>query len=399
LLTVAVDTQDAKILKLTFDEDLAVPDAQALSHLRLAFAVQGFYFQGTLVRNMAPEAVAVSGPTVTLAFSMEAPPGRKVTVSYVASSSRASLQDTDGNKVASFTKTVTRPAAGAVAPVLTAAYVAGTALTLIFDQKLDDGSAPAGHRFDVSCRSGTCGSIAGTGTATVSGKKVTVTLASAVPQGEYYYYLDYSRSDDASPLRGASSGPEVDDISQFITRAFDGTPPALVAGSVAGTRVTLYYDKALDTDSSPATGDFTVTAASSSQTVSGVSMSETAVTLTLGSAVSTGQTVTVTYRAGTNPIRDLAGNNAANFTNEEVTNGGSTDPGKPALAATDPAVVDGRVLTLTYDQPFDPTNVPGRLSGKVAVQNVLAGLAPMPRAASRSVGSRPCRAAVMTRIV
>ena len=358
LLTVAVDAQNPEILILTFDEDLAAPDAQMLSDLRYAFSVQGLYYLGNPVPNVSPY-VVVNGRTVTLTLGLEASPGRKLTVSYVAGFGGANLQDTDGNKVASFTRTVTRPAAGAVPPVLTAAYVARTALTLIFDQELDADSAPAGHRFDVSCRSRTCGSIAGTGTATVSGKKVTVTLASAVPQGEYYY-VDYRRGDDASPLRGASSGPEVDDIRQFFTRAFDGTPPVLVAGNVAGTRVRLYYDKALDTDSKPATGDFTVTAAGSAQTVSGVLMSETAVTLTLGSAVGTGQTVTVTYSAGTNPIRNLGGINAANLTNENVTNLGSTDPGKPALAATDPAVANGRVLTFTYDQPFDPTKVPAR---------------------------------------
>ena len=185
-------------------------------------------------------------------------------------------------------------------------------------------------------------------------------MSSAVPQGESSFDVHYTKGGDANPLRGVSSGPEVGDFWYSYGSALDATPPALVGGSVAGTSVTLYYDKALDTDSTPAPGDFTVTAASSTRTVSSVSMSETAVTLTLGSAVSTGQTVTVTYRAGTNPIRDLAGNNAANLTNKEVTNRGSTDPGKPALAATDPAVVNGRVLTLTYNQPFDPTKVPAK---------------------------------------
>ena len=360
LQSVTVDTNNAKILILTFDEDLATPNAQELSDLRFVFAIQGLYWHGVPVRNVSPD-VAVSGRTVRLILNLAAAPGRKLTVTYIASGSGAHLQDSSGNKVASFTTTVTRPIAGSVPPVLTAAYVAGTALTLIFDQELDAGSAPAGRRFYVICRSATCGSISGTGTATLSGKKVTVTLASAVPAGESHYYAYYKKGDDPNPLRGASSGPKVEDIlAGFFTRRFDATAPKLVEGSVAGTSVTLYYDKALDTDSKPATGDFTVTVASSARTVSDVSMSETAVTLTLSSAVSTGQPVTVTYRAGTNPIRDLGGINAANLTNKGMTNDGSTDPGKPTLAATSPAVVDGTVLTLTYNQPFDPTNVPSR---------------------------------------
>ena len=111
LLTVAVDTQDARILRLTFDEDLAEPNAQELSDLRFAFAIQGLYWRGNPILNVSPN-VAVSGPTVTLTLNLEAPPGRKVKVSYVASSSGAGLQDTDGNRVASFTTTVTRPARG-----------------------------------------------------------------------------------------------------------------------------------------------------------------------------------------------------------------------------------------------------------------------------------------------
>ena len=360
LQSVTVDTNNAKILILTFDEDLATPNAQELSDLRFVFAIQGLYWNGVPVRNVSPD-VAVSGRTVRLILNLVAAPGRKLTVTYIASGSGAHLQDSSGNKVASFTTTVTRPIAGSVPPVLTAAYVAGTALTLIFDQELDAGSAPAGRRFYVTCRSATCGSISGTGTATLSGKKVTVTLASAVPAGESHYYAYYKKGDDPNPLRGASSGPKVEDIlAGFFTRRFDATAPKLVEGSVAGTSVTLYYDKALDTDSKPATGDFTVTVETNARTVSSVSMSETAVTLTLGSAVSTGQAVTVTYQAGTNPIRDLGGTNAANLTNEGMTNRGSTDPGKPMLEATTPAVVDGRVLTLTYNQPFDPTNVPSR---------------------------------------
>ncbi len=363
LQTVAVDAQDGKILTLTFDEDLVTPGANALSDLAFAFAVQGFYHEGILIPNVSPNGVAVSGRTVTLTFGLAAHPGRKLTVSYVGTSSRASLRDAQGNRVASFTRTVTPTASGAIAPVLTDAVVAGTALTLIFDRNLDAGSAPWGGRFVVGC--GTCVStisrtrIPGTGTATVSGKRVSVTLASAVPQGESYYKVSYGKGGDANPLRGASSGPEVEDIAEFFAWS-DGTPPALVEGAVAGTSVTLYYDKALDLDSTPATADFTVTAASNEQTLSSVSMSETAVTLTLASAVAGNQNVAVTYTAGTNPIRGLAGNNAANLTNRQVTNRGGADPGKPALATADPAVATGRLLTLTYDQPFDADNVPER---------------------------------------
>ena len=173
-----------------------MPNAQALADLRFAFAVQGLYWNGNPIWNVSPN-VAVIGRTVRLILALDAPRGRKLMVSYVAPSSGASLQDTNGNKVASFTTTVTRPAVESVPPVLTAAYVAGTALTLIFDQELDASSAPAGLRFQVDC--GTCGSrVSGMGMATVSGKKVTVTLASALPQGESSFEVHYTKGGDSS---------------------------------------------------------------------------------------------------------------------------------------------------------------------------------------------------------
>ena len=82
LSTVAVEPQNPKRVALTFDKDLATPDAQARRDLRFAFSAQGFYYQGVPIWNQSPEAVAVSGPTVTLTFRLEAPRGRKFTVSY-----------------------------------------------------------------------------------------------------------------------------------------------------------------------------------------------------------------------------------------------------------------------------------------------------------------------------
>ena len=81
------------------------------------------------------------------------------------------------------------------------------------------------------------------------------------------------------------------------------------------------YDEALDTNSAPAPSAFGVTVNGSARNVSGVAIGGSAVTLTLASAVTAGQVVTLDYIApGTNPIQDEAGNNAAGFTNQPVIN-------------------------------------------------------------------------------
>ncbi len=101
----------------------------------------------------------------------------------------------------------------------------------------------------------------------------------------------------------------------------DGVRPAFLSAAVDGSSLTLTYGEALDESSTPATDAFTVTVAGSGRTVTGVSVSGRAVTLTLASAVTDGQEVTVTYTVpGTNPLRDAAGNAAEGLSNDPVWN-------------------------------------------------------------------------------
>ncbi|MCY4583357.1 MAG: SwmB domain-containing protein, partial [Chloroflexi bacterium] len=100
----------------------------------------------------------------------------------------------------------------------------------------------------------------------------------------------------------------------------DATVPTFSSATVDGTELTLNYNEALDTASVPATADFTVSVAGTNQTPTGVAVAGQTVTLTLGTAATAGQTVTVSYTAGTNPIQDLAGNDAAALTSQAVTN-------------------------------------------------------------------------------
>ena len=65
----------------------------------------------------------------------------------------------------------------------------------------------------------------------------------------------------------------------------DGVRPAFQSAAVDGASLTLTYGEALDGGSSPAPGDFTVTVGGNARTVSGVSVSGSAVTLTLNPEV------------------------------------------------------------------------------------------------------------------
>ena len=160
--------------------------------------------------------------------------------------------------------------------------------------------------------------------------------------------------------------------------AVDGIRPVLRGATVSGDTLTLTYGEALDEDSTPAGGDFTVDVAGTERPVVGVQVSGRAVELTLDTPVTPGQTVTVSYTTGTRPLQDATENAADDLTEYTVGSpplgggggsgggggggggGGSsgpslTVPGAPTnLMAT---ATDGQV-TLTWDAPEDDGGTP-----------------------------------------
>ena len=89
------------------------------------------------------------------------------------------------------------------------------------------------------------------------------------------------------------------------------TPPDLSTATVDGATLTLTYDEGLDENSEPSSDPFSITVGGTGRAVDGVSVSGSSVILTLGSAVASGATVTVSYTAPTDAaaprIQDDAG--------------------------------------------------------------------------------------------
>jgi len=118
------------------------------------------------------------------------------------------------------------------------------------------------------------------------------------------------------------------------------TAPVLVSATVedaAPADVILTYDKALDEASTPATTDFIL----AGKTISLVVVSGTTVTVTVSVAYEYGDTITISYTAGDNPIQEsISGIDALSFSDQAVTNN---------IAETYPAVLDDGDTTFFYD--------------------------------------------------
>ena len=122
--------------------------------------------------------------------------------------------------------------------------------------------------------------------------------------------------DMAPGLRLAATAPAV---------RMDGVRPALDGmelPELLGLTLKLIYHEALDEDSAPAAGAYTVTGTSETDTtdlpVTAVAVKGNTVTLTLARTPGVSQMVTMTYNAPTsNPLRDLAGNEAGELTESQ----------------------------------------------------------------------------------
>ena len=99
----------------------------------------------------------------------------------------------------------------------------------------------------------------------------------------------------------------------------DTTKPSLESASAMDTALTLTFSEELNT-TAPANTAFTVKVdGGTGVNPTAVSISGSVVTLTLASAVTAGQTVTVSYtKPSTNPIKDLSGKEADSFTGENA---------------------------------------------------------------------------------
>ena len=319
-------TTTALALALTYDEDLDADSEPAPS----AF---------TVTVNGASRAVTgVSVGTkalLTLASAVRA--GETVTVSYTVPAMNP-LRDEASNPAASFADhpvTNETPATAPDAPSNLAATPGDESVTLRWTASAHDGgSEVTSHQYRRKT-TGDFGSwedieLSAPGEANATSYPVT----SLANDTAYTFEVQARNAEgDSGPSNQARATPG----------AGDTTAPVLQSATTTALALALTYDENLDADSEPAPSAFSVTVDGASRAVTGVSVGDTKVLLTLAPAVRAGETVTVSYTVpAMNPLRDEARNPAASFADHPVTNETSaTAPDAPSNLEATPG--DGSV--------------------------------------------------------
>ncbi|CAN7670491.1 DUF4347 domain-containing protein [Acidovorax sp. LjRoot74] len=143
----------------------------------------------------------------------------------------------------------------------------------------------------------------------------------------------------------------------------DPNAPVFASASANGASLVLTYTDASDLDAvnPPATGAFAVVSGGIANTVTGVAVNAAAktVTLTLGTPVDYGQSVTVAYTDPTagndaNAIQDIQGNDAASLGVTPVTN--NTLDTTPPVVSTATVTANQLVLSYTEATTLDAVN-------------------------------------------
>ena len=331
----AVTLPDGTQVILTFSETLSGTTARAG-----AFAVLVAGSSRTV--NTA----TASGATVTLTLDSAVTAGETVKVAYADPSGdddANAVQDEAGNDAASFgAQTVTNivgtgSSVESVAltsdPGTDATYAIGDTVeaTVTFREAVDvdvSGGTPQ-LEINVGGTPHTLDYRSGTGTAALVFTGYTVAEDDAAPDGIAVEVAKLTlnggtitkagdRSTDAFLVHAAVSAQPAHKV--------DGVRPTLSSGATStdGTKVILTFSEALS-QTTAATSTFTVLATGSSRTVDTATANGATVTLTLDSAVTAGETVTVAYTDPSggddaNAVQDAAGNDAASFDPQAVTN-------------------------------------------------------------------------------
>ena len=295
---------------------------------------------GGVARNIS--SIAISGSTITVTLSTAVVTQDSITIAYAVPTTNP-IQDLAGNNLAGFASigvTNNTPLPNASAPSVTINSVGDGAenTTATLGAALDGGVYDGAVNYQWSVSAGTLNNAAAA---------TPIWTRPASPAGDTDVTIDLTISVVGTGTIAFDGTEDTASAAQITTTVDDVTPPTVSTNAVDGDDLRIICSESLDAGSRPATSAFSVLVAGSARGVSSVSIVSNTVVLTLASAVTAGQAVTLAYTIpATNPLRDTGENNLASFAATNVVN--NTDlPDASAPTVSIDAVSDGDENTTT----------------------------------------------------
>ncbi|MCW8174556.1 SwmB domain-containing protein [Verminephrobacter aporrectodeae] len=292
---------------------------------------------------------------VTLWLSRSVVEGDAVTVSYTKPRTGNVVEDETSHAAANFSnQSLQNLTPDSTAPVFSSATVDGTQLVITYTERNElDGAALDGSAgFAVVSRPAGTSIAVNSASVNAATKTITLTLGRTVTDSETVT-VNYTKPGSGNVVQDKAGNDAADFRDQSVTNLTDSTAPVFSSATVDGALLVLTYTERNSLDGAPLAGSAGFTVRSDTGppiTVSSASVDAKAktVTLTLDRAVANGETVIVNYtKPGSgNVVQDKAGNDAADFSKQSVTNL-TPDSTAPVFSS---ATVKDTQLVLTYTE-------------------------------------------------
>lgn len=288
--------------------------------------------------NRTIESVYIQGDSAYVVLSTGVAVGQNVKVSYTGG--LRTIQDPSGNAASTFSsKQVTNTIESSM-PTPKDGRITGRTVALNFNDSLKAVSSYAHSQFLVTSDGGSLG----VNSISSSGNTVYLGLNSDASNGQTVRVSYYAGS---YPLQN-SFGQNIADFTDFYIRNSNDTiPPVFQSATGGGNKILLNYNEGLSTTNLPMNSQFSVLVGSTPNYVTNVSVSGSQVTLTLQSALTVNQNVTVSYVPGTTGISDLNGNRAAYINLQPVSISENSGTSIPEISS---ATINGDELTVTFSK-------------------------------------------------
>ncbi|KAI7261907.1 hypothetical protein KC345_g9617 [Hortaea werneckii] len=195
----------------------------------------------------------------------------------------------------------------------------------------------------------------------IQGDSVYVTLATGVAVGQI---VKISYSGGLRTIQDARGNAAGTFTLQQVTNGIQSALPTPKDGSLSSKTLVLNFNDTLKAASTYGYSQFYVYADGGSLGVNSISSSGNSVILGLNNAASNGQSIRVTYYAGSYPLQDVYSQNIANFSDFYVRNTSDT-----AVPVFQTATGAGNKIILAYNEGLSSTGLPLNSQFSVLVGN------------------------------